>query len=315
MAETLGVALCRRLDVHALYAAAIAERAPELRLTRPGGADPAEIAFALCFEPPDDAFAPYPNLRLISSIAAGVDAILACPSRPPGVPVIRMRDHGQARRMAGFALWHVVHWHRRMDRVLANQPAEIWDRAASDATPPEAVGVGILGFGLLGRALARALAPLGYAVRTQSRRRPEPEPGVAHFHGEAGLAPFLAGADILVNLLPNTPATRNILSAPLFETLPRGARVINLGRGAQLDEADLLSALASGRLSGASLDVFAEEPLRPGHPFWAHPQVVVTPHVAADVTRGLVPDTLRAALAAIARGARTGTLVDPASGY
>mgnify|MGYP006271676317 CR=1 FL=1 len=315
MAETLGVALCRRLDVHALYAETIAERAPELRLTRPGDAAPEEMAFALCFEPPDDAFTFYPNLRLISSIAAGVDAILACPSRPPSVPVIRMRDHGQARRMAGFALWHVVHWHRRMDRLLVNQAAERWDRAASDMTPPEDVGVGILGFGLLGRALAQALTPLGYAVRSHARTTPEPEPGVSHFHGEEGLAPFLAGSDILVNLLPNTPATRNILSAALFEALPNGARVINLGRGAQLAEADLLSALASGRLAGASLDVFAEEPLPKDHPFWRHPQVVVTPHVAADVTRGIVPETLRAALAAIDSGARPQTEVDPAAGY
>jgi glyoxylate/hydroxypyruvate reductase A len=173
----------------------------------------------------------------------------------------------------------------------------------------------VLGFGHLGRSLARALVPLGYAVRSHSRTPPAPETGVAHFHGPDGLGAFLAGCDILVNLLPMTAETRGILSRPLFDRLPTGARLVHLGRGGQLVEADLLTALDEGRLAGASLDVFPVEPLPEGHPFWRDPRIVVTPHVAAEADLKGVALTVRDALAALAEGRRPATEVDADAGY
>ncbi len=285
-AQILGVALCAQLDLVEIYAADFAAHAPHLRLLRPEEVtDPAAIAFALAWVPAPEAFATYPALRGIFSIAAGMDGILACPSRPEGVPVHRVVDDDQADQMAGFAAFHVLWHHRRINRLIENQRAEVWDRPDSGRSP-RGVAVGVMGFGHMGRRIGRALATLGYPVRSLSRTLPDPaEPGVAHFTEKAG---FLEGCDILINVLPMTPETERMLNADLFAALPRFAALIHLGRGGQLIEADLLSALDSGQLGGASLDVFATEPLPKGHPFWQHPRILVTPHTAAEASNEAV---------------------------
>lgn len=134
----------------------------------------------------------------------------------------------------------------------------------------------------MGRAVARGAAALRYPVSTLSRSMPtHTEEGMTHFV-DADRAAFLAQSDILINVLPMTPATKGLFDADLFDALPHGAAFIHLGRGAQLDEAALLAALESGQISGASLDVFAPEPLIQGHPFWSHPKIFVTPHTASE---------------------------------
>jgi glyoxylate/hydroxypyruvate reductase A len=141
--------------------------------------------------------------------------------------------------------------------------------------------VGIAGLGVLGTSVARALAGIGYAVRGWSRSPKADLPeGVEAFHGDAARADFLAGCDTLVCLLPLTDATRGVLDAALFAQLPRGAQLVNVGRGAHLVEADLLAALDDGHIASAVLDAFVQEPLPPDHPFWRHPRITVTPHVA-----------------------------------
>ncbi|WP_095589271.1 2-hydroxyacid dehydrogenase [Actibacterium ureilyticum] len=276
----IGVATCTRLDLIDLLGAEFARQAPDLTLLRPDQVtDPAAVSFVFTFIPDDDAFTPYPNLRAVFSAGAGMDAILACPSLPPDVPVMRVEDPDQASQMAGFAAFHVVWHHRDMGRYLASQARGEWAQRIRDLSPKRC-RVGVMGFGPMGRAVARGLVALGYPVAAYARRMPDPpEPGVTHYT-EAALEPFLAGSNILINVLPLTPETQGLIDADFLARLPQGAALIHLGRGGQVDEGALIDALDSGQLSGASLDVFATEPLPPGDPLWSHPRVVITPHVA-----------------------------------
>lgn len=298
----IGVVINQGFDILEFHGAAFAQYAPELTLLRPDEVtDPAAVEFLLTFRPPADAFVPYPNLKAVVSAAAGVDAILSCPSLPKGVPVLRVEDDDQALQMAGFAAFHVLWHHRRMDLHLEDQANEVWNRPLFGRSPLER-RVGVMGFGLMGRAVAKGIAALGYSTASLSRRSPEPsEPGVDHFL-DADRDAFLARSDILINVLPLTPATQNVMDADLFAKLPKGASIINLGRGEHLDEEALLAALDSGHIAGASLDAFAVEPLREGHPFWSHPRVLVTPHTAsAPETRGVVA-SIRAGLQRLRAG-------------
>ncbi|WP_417721846.1 2-hydroxyacid dehydrogenase [Salipiger sp.] len=269
------------IDLPALYRPVFAEQAPELDLRTPDEVtDPAEVAFVFTFRPPPEAFAGMVNLRAVFSAGAGTDAILACPSLPEGVPVHRVEDPDQALQMAGHAAFH-VHWHHRnMARYVAQQARGEWSRVVSGLSPTHK-RVGVLGFGHMGRAIAKGLMALGYPVAGYSRRALDPpEPGVRHFHGE-GLDAFLDRTDILVNVLPLTDRTRGLIDAGFLRRLPEGAALIHMGRGGQVVESDLIGALDAGRLSGASLDVFETEPLPPDHPLWRHPGVLCTPHVAS----------------------------------
>jgi glyoxylate/hydroxypyruvate reductase len=255
-------------------------------------------------------FAPFTRLKAVLSLWAGVEDIVGEPTLE--VPLCRMVDDGLTRGMAEWVTGHVLRYHLGMDTHILGQDG-VW---RNGVVPPLAADrtVGVLGLGELGRATAHALADLGFDVHGWSRRRRE-IPGVAGHSKEAGVEAVLRVSDILVTLLPATPATENLLDARRLALLPEGARLINPGRGSLIDDAALLAALDAGRLAHATLDVFREEPLPPGHPFWTHPRVTVTPHVASE-TR---PET---AAEAIARNIRRGEdgrpflhAVDRAAGY
>lgn len=300
MTRISGVYLSRSLDLAGLLGDVFARLAPDVDLRPPERIeDPATVRFAVCWEPPADGFRPYSNLGFAASIAAGVDGILACPSLPD-VPVTRVRDPEQARIMAGHVVWNVLWWHRRFGERLAAQAARRWERFSHRA--PSTVTVGILGLGLMGRATAEALLALGFRVVAWARTERGAFDGVALETGPDGLGRVVRQADVLVNLLPLTEATHGILGAELFAQMPNGAVLIQVGRGGHLDEAALLAALDGGHLAGASLDVFAVEPLAPEHPFWSHPKVLVTPHDAAEA--GL--ETVVASIAEDARRFVTG---------
>jgi glyoxylate/hydroxypyruvate reductase A len=171
-----------------------------------------------------------------------------------------------------------------------------------------------MGLGVLGSDFVRKLAALDFQVLGWSRT-PRELPGVTTFHGSEGLDPFLARAEILVNFLPLTPQTANILSARTFARLPRGACIINIARGDHLDEHDLVTALDDGQLGGAMLDVFRREPLPPDHPFWHHPKVVITPHVAAQAIAELMVSQVIENIRRIERDEPPLGVVDPTRGY
>lgn len=243
----------------------------------PETGDPAEIDMALVWRVPPGLLRTLPNLRLILSLAAGIDGLLGDPSLPE-LPICRLIDPSLTRAMSEFVLLQVLKYHRRLDLYARQQREAHW--ALHLPSPPAATAVGIMGLGELGRDAAGALVAHGFAVRGWSRTAKALD-GVACFAGEDGLGAFLAGTSILVCLLPLTDATRGILDAGLFARLPHGARLVNVGRGAHLVEADLLDALDRGQLAHASLDAFPTEPLPPGHPFWHHPRIDLTPHAAS----------------------------------
>ncbi len=249
----------------------------------PGTTGYAGVRYAVCWKPPHGLLAKLPDLQVMFSLGAGVDAMLEDPELPDR-PLVRIVDPSLTGRMSEWVVLQVL-MHHRLQRVYdAQQRDKIW----RDIPQPAAgrVGVGIMGMGVLGRDAAERLNGLGFDVAGWSRTE-KAIPGVACFHGEAGLRPFLARTDILVVLLPLTPDTEGLIDFDLLSGLRTGnhmggAVLINAGRGALQVEPDILRAIAEGILSGATLDVFVEEPLPPESPFWTHPRVTVTPHVAAE---------------------------------
>lgn len=311
-----GVALGQAFDILAHFGEGIRRHRPHLELLRPEEVrDPEAITFALAFDPADDAFTTYPNLRLICSVSVAVHQLLACPSLPAEVPITRVCSDAQGQTMAGFVAWQVLWHHRRFATYLRQQRQHRWQNLVY--RPPQEVRVTLLGYGRMGQAVARALRPMGYRVTGVRRGHPDTptDDGVEVVSGQAGLEAVLPRSDLLVNLLPLTAETHGLLAGSLFAHLPRGAVLIQLGRGEQLVEADLLAALDSGQLAGASLDVFATEPLPPEHPFWSHPGVLVTPHDACRPSPEAVAEHLETSLARLARGSLPAPLVERQRGY
>ncbi|WP_231889289.1 glyoxylate/hydroxypyruvate reductase A [Tistrella mobilis] len=311
--------LSATLDLGAIFGADFRAHAPHIELVDAVTAaeDPASVDFALAWKPAADAFIPFPKLAFVSSIAAGVDNILACPSLPQGLPVLRVRDDDQARMMAGFAAWHVLWHHRGMGDYLAQQRDGVWQRKLRKQ-PAREVRILILGFGHMGRVAAGVLSGLGYDVRAVARRAPDPAlvpDGVTVLAGPDALDRLLPQADMVINLLPLTEDTRGLLAADLFAKLPAGAVLIQLGRGEQLIEADLLAALDAGQLSAASLDVFQVEPLPADHPFWRDPRILITPHEASEPDAGALARHIAAVAERLDRGLPVETSVDRGAGY
>lgn len=244
----------------------------------PDVGDPAAIDFAVVWRPPRDLLTGLPKLKVVFSTGAGVDAILASDALPAGVPLVRMIDEGLTEGMTEYVVLHALAWHRKLRQYQAQQRARVWRQLPETLARDRKVGV--MGLGVLGADAARALAALRFDVSGWSRTA-KAVPGVRCFHGADELPAFLARSEILVCLLPLTADTRGILDARLFGRMPAGAVLINAARGGHLVEADLLAALDDGWLAGATLDVFGSEPLPVDHPFWDHPAIEVTPHVAA----------------------------------
>lgn len=244
----------------------------------PGNLD--EIEIAVVWKPPPGGLKRFPRLRAIFSIGAGVDHIFADPELPTQVPVFRLLGDDLAQRMREYVALHVLRYHRALPTIEAQRAERSWRQPITPLAGDRVVG--LLGLGELGRQCATTLQALGFQVRAWSRR-PRQLTGVAVYAGNAQLPDFLANTEILVCLLPLTPATQGILNAQLFAQLPQGAFLINCARGGHLVDADLLSALDTGQLAGATLDVFHQEPLPPAHPFWNHPAITITPHTASLV--------------------------------
>jgi glyoxylate/hydroxypyruvate reductase len=273
--------------------------------------DPEEIEVALVWRPPPGELLRYPNLKAILSLAAGVDGLLA-DAELPDVPVARMVDPSLRRTMIEYVLLAVLRHHRGFDRLERAQRAREW----AYAFPPQAAErrVGVMGLGELGAAAARLLADHGFQVLGWSRS-PKAIPGVTSYAGRGELHRFLHQTEILVCLLPLTVETKGILDAATFADLPHGAYVINVARGEHLVEADLIEALDSNHLAGATLDVFRDEPLPEKNPLWVHEKVLITPHLAsyswpATAADGIV-ENIRRALS----GQPLAHQVDRARGY
>ncbi|MES0826318.1 2-hydroxyacid dehydrogenase [Ruegeria sp. SCP11] len=221
-------------------------------------------------------FTPYTRLKAVLSLWAGVEKIADNDSLT--VPLARMVDHGLTQGMTEWVVGHVLRYHLGMDQHITVQDGNWTPDAPPLATERQ---VCVLGLGALGKATAHALAALNFNVTGWSRSAKDIA-GITCMHGEEGLGAALSQAEIVVLLLPDTPATVNTLNSETLALLPKGACIINPGRGPLIDDDALLTALNSGQVGHATLDVFRVEPLPPEHPYWAHPNVTVTPHIASE---------------------------------
>jgi len=255
-------------------------------------------------------FSPFTRCKAVLSLWAGVEKYAGNPTLTQ--PLARMVNHELTERMVEYVVGHVLRHHLGMDAHITGQDG-VW---RNDVMPPLARErpVTVLGLGELGRACAQALAALHFPVTGWSRRA-KVLPGVDCMSGQDGLGTALARAAIVVCLLPQTAETVDILDARRLAMLPRGATIINPGRGALIEDAALLAALDSGQVGHATLDVFRIEPLPPDHPYWAHPRVTVTPHVAADTRAGSAARVLAENIRRSEAGEPLLHLVDRARGY
>ncbi len=242
------------------------------------GIAPKGIKFALAWNHSPGAFEQYPDLEVICSMGAGVDHLFRDPSLPPDVKICRIVDDQLSAAMSEFVIAQIMNHLKRLNIYKQDQLAEKWrPRPYLMITD---VTIGIMGFGQLGRHLANVLLPLGFSINGWSASK-KTFPGVHLFSGNQNLAEFLQKTDILVCMLPLTFKTKGILNKKTFQQLPESAFVINVARGGHLVENDLIDMIEKGHLSGAGLDVFETEPLPKNHPFWTHPKIHITPHIAS----------------------------------
>ena len=242
--------------------------------------NPEDVDIAMVWKMPHGELAKFPNLKLIISMAAGVDHVLSDPDRPEGVPIVRVTDPHMARSMGHWFLMNILRLHREAAHYDKLRSQKIWP--AEIAFDTDSVSVGILGLGYLGVHVAQMLKAVGLRVQGWSRTEKNLD-GIHSFSGRPGLDQMLSNTNYLACLLPNTAVTEGIMNLSLFNKMPRGSYVLNAGRGSQLVESDLLEALNNGQIKGAALDVFETEPLPKDHPFWTDSRILLTPHHAAEV--------------------------------
>jgi glyoxylate/hydroxypyruvate reductase A len=297
------------------WQAHFAEAAPwlDVRWWDDPGVDPDDVDYILVWEPQPGRIARLRKLRVIFSSAAGVDHIVGDPELPRHLPIVRMATGENAQTMGEYVCLAALMILRDYPRMVALRTARDW----VEFEPPRTAlntRVGILGLGHLGQAAARMLRGLGFQVAGWSRSRKE-LPEVGSFAGIEELNLFLGQSDILVGLLPDTPETRGLIDARRIARLPRGAGIINAGRGSLVVISDLIAALDSGHLDSAVLDVLEFEPPPPDHPAWSHPRIIVTTHIAGYASRRDRAFHVAAAIAAFERGEELKNVYQPERGY
>lgn len=275
------------------------------------GIEPSTVEFIIYS--PDSSiedFSPFKNIKAVLNLWAGVEDIIH--NKTLIKPLVRLVDNGMKQGMVEWCLAHVLRHHLSTDLHVKNQDG-IW---RSDTVPPLATGVnvGILGLGALGSSVAKALSSIGFKVQGWSQTKKDIA-NVESFAGFEGLTKVLSSAQILILLLPLTPNTKFIINSKTVKLLPRDAIIINPGRGLLINDDALLEALNSGQVSHATLDVFSKEPLSPKHPYWEHPKVTVTPHIAAHTRPQSSADTLAKSILQIRRGEIPVGLVNPKTFY
>ena len=238
-----------------------------------------KIEAIITWKPPLGIMKKFPNLKGIISFGAGVEEIVRDPNIPQNIPIVRIVEPYVTSRMSQYILLAVLRFHRQAFEYQRLQKLRQWKPLPLPET--NSYNIGILGFGVLGSDVTQKLNSLGFPIRVWSRT-PKNIDGIECFYGQDQLKLCVSKSQILVCLLPLTTKTEGILNHEIFSAMPQGGYLINVARGQHLVEKDLLEALDSGQLSGACLDVFSREPLPENHPFWSHPQITITPHVATQ---------------------------------
>ncbi len=261
---------------------------------------------------PDAKIFTTPGVKVLFALGAGVDAFLQA-DIPADLPIVRLEEAGMGAQMLEIVLYAILHYSRDMIALNQAQRRRQWLGESTPKKLPFSTSIGVMGLGQLGSYVATRLAKLGYPVNGYSRSLKQLD-GVKCFDA-SGFSAFLARSEVLVNLLPLTPQTQDILNADLFAQLPHGAYVVNIARGKHLQEADLSAALGSGQLCGAFLDVFRTEPLPPNHPFWADERITITPHLAAITLQNEAVKQISANIIAYENGQAMRGVVDRQRGY
>jgi glyoxylate/hydroxypyruvate reductase A len=266
---------------------------------------------AIVWAPPQQFIDEQPGLQTLFNIGAGVDALLQL-KLPPSLKVVRLDDAGMSVQMAEYVCHAVIRHFREFDGYAADTAAGKWSYRKPRSRADFAVGV--MGLGVLGERVAKALQVFEFPVNGYSRSAKD-LPGIRSFSGAQGLPEFLAATRVLVNLMPLTPETENILNKTTLSQLQAGGYLVNVARGKHLVEEDLITLIDSGHLAGATLDVFRTEPLPTDHPFWRHPQITVTPHTSARTLREESIAQIVGKIQALQRGEAINGVVDPQRGY
>lgn len=273
---------------------------------------PDDVEYAIGWSPPEGFFERLRALKAFFSLGAGVDHLHRNRGLPPSLLLVRLEDAGMGLQMAEYCCHEVIRHYRSFGTYEVQQEAGQWQELRLPARRD--FGVGVLGLGVLGARVARAAASFGYPVSGYTRS-PRTLDGVTCFSGEGQLAEFLARSRVLVLMAPLTDDTRDLMNAERLAMLPRDAWLVNVARGELVDDDALLAAIDAGHLAGATLDVFRQEPLPPAHPFWRHPRIRMTPHVAAVTLLQESADQIAGKLVRLHAGERVGGLVDRALGY
>jgi glyoxylate/hydroxypyruvate reductase A len=290
----------------------VAEKLPDLELRIwPEAGEPADIEYLAFMQPDFDILPAFPNLKAMFSRSAGVEAFVDHPKMPK-VPLGKMEPPGGDPMMTEYVVMHVLRFHRDMPGYQAAQANREWRRTR--IVRPEERRVGFLGYGMMAKAPALVFKSLGFPVSAWVRS-PRPQEEVPIFHGRDQLEPFLNQTDIAVCLLPLTRETDGIFCARTFAMMPRGAMLINVGRGKHVVYEDLIRALDSGQLSYAALDALWPEPLPPDSPLWLHPKITVMPHVARRPTVAQLVTEIAANIKSLNNGGGLLQQIDTAMGY
>jgi glyoxylate/hydroxypyruvate reductase A len=272
-----------------------------------------DMDYAFGFRPQPGLLKTFPNLKMIFSLGAGVDGFLNDPEFPKAVPLVRFVDAQLSTEMAQYVVMQTLLQHRHHKKFEIQQTESCWQQAMLPRKTSD-TRIGILGLGEIGTVTGNALRDLGFPVSGWSRSRKHVD-GIKSYAGDSEFETFLGQTDFLICLLPLTPDTRGILNAKTFAMLPKDAYVINVARGGHLVEADLIAALDSGHLAGATLDVFEKEPLPETSSLWKHPKIVVTPHVAAISDPAITAQSVIDGIARAERGEPPENRVDLDRGY
>ncbi|WP_054898091.1 glyoxylate/hydroxypyruvate reductase A [Pseudomonas sp. NBRC 111137] len=291
--------------------AAFARQAADMHVVLANAPEAAHAQVAACWFPPSGSLKALPQLKLVHSVAAGIDHLQSDPSLPD-LPICRVVDPAHRQGMTEYVRWAVLNFHRGFERVLQQQRERLWQRHPQRSAADFKVGV--MGLGSLGAAIAQDLSGAGYSVRGWARS-PKELTYVACHHGNEQFNDFLIGLDALVNLLPLTPATQGILCRSTFQRLAKDAVVINCGRGQHVQVDDLQQALNSGQLRGAVLDVFEREPLPVDDRLWNMPGVIITPHMASAASHDCIAQQVALNARCLANGEPLQNLVNIDLGY
>lgn len=277
------------------------------------GVELPECDYAVLWTPPQAMLADLARVKAIFLTGAGADAIMKYSHAiPPHIPIVRLNDAGMGIQMAEYVTHAVLRYFRRLDEYETQARSGAWLQL--EAREKADFSVGVMGVGALGSHVIEALRPFGFPLRAWSRSA-KSLAGVESFHGEAGLDGFLGSSRVVVCMLPLTEETTHILNRSNMMKMPKGAYIINVGRGAHISEPDLLPLIKSGHIAGATLDVFRNEPLPAQHPFWQEPRITITPHISALTLRRESVEQMVGKMRQHARGEEVADVINRTKGY